>query len=248
MSIMLSIENLCSGYGEIEVLHGVNMVVNAGEIVTIIGANGAGKTTLAKTISGLIRPRSGAITFDGDEIHRRPAHKIVRLGVVHAPEGRAVLKRMTVRENLLMGAYTRSDSEVRSDLESVFARYPLLRERASQPADVLSGGERQMLAIARALMARAKLLLLDEPSLGLAPMVVEDVFATIKKLRDDGLTILLVEQNARRALQLADRGYVLERGNVVLQGTGDELLRSPDVQRTYLGVGSSKRQRSSASA
>jgi branched-chain amino acid transport system ATP-binding protein len=245
---MLSIDNLHSGYGEIEVLHGVNMVVNAGEIVTIIGANGAGKTTLAKTISGLIRPRSGAITFDGDEIHRRPAHKIVRLGVVHAPEGRAVLRRMTVRENLLMGAYTRSDSEVRSDLESVFARYPLLRERASQPADVLSGGERQMLAIARALMARAKLLLLDEPSLGLAPMVVEDVFATIKKLRDDGLTILLVEQNARRALQLADRGYVLERGNVVLQGTGDELLRSPDVQRTYLGAGSSKRQRSSASA
>lgn len=248
MSIMLSIENLRSGYGEIEVLHGVNMVVNAGEIVTIIGANGAGKTTLAKTISGLIRPRSGSITFDGDEIHRRPAHKIVQLGVVQAPEGRAVLRRMTVRENLLMGAYTRSDSEVRSDLESVLTRYPVLRERASQPADVLSGGERQMLAIARALMARAKLLLLDEPSLGLAPMMVEDVFATIKNLRVEGLTILLVEQNARRALQLADRAYVLERGNVVMQGTGDELLRSPDVQRFYLGGSSSKKQRSSAPA
>jgi branched-chain amino acid transport system ATP-binding protein len=245
---MLSIENLRSGYGEIEVLHGLNMVVNAGEIVTIIGANGAGKTTLAKTISGLIRPRSGTIAFDGDEIHRRPAHKIVRLGIVQAPEGRAVLGRMTVRENLLMGAYTRSDSDVRSDLESVLGRYPVLRERASEPADVLSGGERQMLAIARALMARAKLLLLDEPSLGLAPMMVEDVFATIKNLRVEGLTILLVEQNARRALQLADRAYVLERGNVVLQGTGDELLRSPDVQRSYLGGSSSKKQRSSAPA
>jgi branched-chain amino acid transport system ATP-binding protein len=222
------------------------MVVNAGEIVTLIGANGAGKTTLVKTVSGLIRARRGTITFKDDDIHRQPAHKIVRLGVVLAPEGRAVLRRMTVQENLLMGAYARADSDVRSDLENVLSRYPVLRERAAQAADVLSGGEQQMLAIGRALMAKPKLLLLDEPSLGLAPMVVEDVFSTIKGLRDEGLTILLVEQNARRALQLADRGYVLERGNLAMKGTGDELLRSPDVQRMYLGAVSTKKQRSTA--
>ena len=233
--MMLSVKNIRAGYGEIEVLHGVSLHVDAGEIVTLIGANGAGKTTLLKTISGVIKTREGAITFEGGDIQTRPPHEIVRAGITQAPEGRAILTRMSVSENLLMGAYVRKDGDVASDLADMYEKFPALKERANEPASVLSGGQQQMLAIARALMARPRLLLLDEPSLGLAPIVVVEIFRSIRKLRDEGITILIVEQNARQALQLADRGYVLERGNIVLEGTGETLLNDEEVERMYLG-------------
>lgn len=232
---MLIVRGLRSGYGKIEVLHDVDLRVAQGQIVTLIGANGAGKTTLLKTISGLIRPTAGAIEFEGTSIARRPAHKIVALGVSHVPEGRAILKRMTVFDNLRMGAYVRSDSEVGRDLAQVFDRFPALAERRTQMAGTLSGGEQQMLAIGRALVARPRLLLLDEPSLGLAPKFVTRIFLTLRELQQEGKTILLVEQNARQALQVADHGYVMERGRVVFSGPGRELLKMPEVQRTYLG-------------
>jgi branched-chain amino acid transport system ATP-binding protein len=232
---MLVVKSLRSGYGKIAVLHEVDLVVEHGRIVTLIGANGAGKTTLLKTISGLLRPSAGAIEFEGDDIARRPAHKIVRLGISHVPEGRAILKRMTVIDNLRMGAYVRSDWEVERDIGSVFERFPLLAERRDQMAGTLSGGEQQMLAIGRALVARPRLLLLDEPSLGLAPKFVTRILITLRELKQEGKTILLVEQNARQALQVADRGYVIERGRIVVSGSGKELLNMSEVQRTYLG-------------
>jgi branched-chain amino acid transport system ATP-binding protein len=232
---MLSIQGLRAGYGKIEVLHDVDVAVEQGQIVTLIGANGAGKTTLLKTISGLIRPAAGAITFEGESIARRPPHKIVSLGISHVPEGRAILKRMTVADNLRMGAYVRSDAEVGGDIEKLFARFPVLAERRDQMAGTLSGGEQQMLAISRALVARPRLLLLDEPSLGLAPKIITLIFQTLRELRAEGKTILLVEQNARKALQVADYAYVLERGRIALSGTGEALLNMPEVQRTYLG-------------
>ena len=201
----------------------------------MIGANGAGKTTLLKTISGLIRPTAGTIEFDGKSIVRRPPHKIVGLGLSQVPEGRAILKRMTVMDNLRMGAFTRSDSEIGNDIDAVFERFPALAERRDQLAGTLSGGEQQMLAIGRALVARPSLLLLDEPSLGLAPKFVTRIFLTLRELKKEGKTILLVEQNARQALQVADHGYVMERGRIVLSGSGQELLNMPEVQRTYLG-------------
>jgi branched-chain amino acid transport system ATP-binding protein len=232
---MLSINQLRSGYGKIEVLQDVDLTIEQGQIVTLIGANGAGKTTLMKTISGLIRPTAGSIEFAGQSIARQPPHKIVGLGLSQVPEGRAILKRMTVLDNLRMGAFLRGDAEIGQDIEAVFARFPALAERRQQIAATLSGGEQQMLAIGRALMARPSLLLLDEPSLGLAPKFITRIFLTLRELKSEGKTILLVEQNARQALQVADRGYVMERGRIVLSGSGQELLNMPEVQRTYLG-------------
>ena len=232
---MLSIAGLRAGYGKIEVLHDVTLNVETGQIVTLIGANGAGKTTLLKTISGLIRPNAGSIAFEGESIARRPAHKIVARGISHVPEGRAILKRMTVLDNLRMGAFVRNDAEVARDIEAVFVRFPVLGERRAQMAGTLSGGEQQMLAIGRALVARPRLLLLDEPSLGLAPKFVTRIFLTLRELRQEGKTILLVEQNARQALQVADTGYVMERGRIAFSGSGAALLDMPEVRRTYLG-------------
>jgi branched-chain amino acid transport system ATP-binding protein len=232
---MLAIEGLRAGYGKIEVLHDVGLAIEQGQIVALIGANGAGKTTLLKTISGLIRPTAGTIAFEGADIARRPAHKIVGLGVSHVPEGRAVLKRMSVLDNLRMGAYVRTDAETERDIDAVLARFPALAERRHHMAATLSGGEQQMLAIGRALAARPRLVLMDEPSLGLAPRLVTRIFQTLRELREEGKTILLVEQNARQALQVADRAYVMERGRIVLAGSGASLLDNPQVQRTYLG-------------
>jgi branched-chain amino acid transport system ATP-binding protein len=232
---MLAINGLRAGYGKIEVLHDVALTIAQGETVTLIGANGAGKTTLLKTISGLIKPAAGKIEFEGKNVARRPPHKIVDLGIIQVPEGRAILKRMSVLENLLMGAFRRNDAEVGSDVAAVLERFPALAERRDQTAGTLSGGEQQMLAIGRALMARPRLLLLDEPSLGLAPKFITRIFLTIRELQKEGKTILLVEQNARQALQVADRGYVMERGRIVLGGSGQELLKMPEVRSTYLG-------------
>jgi branched-chain amino acid transport system ATP-binding protein len=232
---MLSIRNLRSGYGKIEVLHDLGLEILQGQIVTLIGANGAGKTTLLKTISGLLRPSAGEIVFEGVNIARRAPHAIVALGISHVPEGRAILKRMTVLDNLRMGAYVRSDPGIEQDIDGVLTRFPVLAERRLQLAGTLSGGEQQMLAIGRALVARPQLLLLDEPSLGLAPKIVTRIFLTLRELNNEGTTILLVEQNARQALQVADHGYVMERGRIVVSGVGQELLHMPEVQRTYLG-------------
>jgi branched-chain amino acid transport system ATP-binding protein len=232
---MLMVRGLRSGYGKIEVLHDVDLAIEQGKIVTLIGANGAGKTTLLKTISGLIRSTAGTIEFEGRVINRTAAHKIVALGISHVPEGRAVLKRMTVMDNLRMGAYVRSDAEIEPDIGEVFARFPILAERRQQLAMTLSGGEQQMLAIGRALVARPRLLLMDEPSLGLAPKFVTRIFQTLRELKQEGKTILLVEQNARQALQVADHAYVMERGRIALSGSGESLLNTPEVQRTYLG-------------
>ena len=232
---MLAIKGLRAGYGKIAVLHGVDLTVDRGQIVTLIGANGAGKTTLLKTISGLVRPTAGSIEIEGGSITHRPAHQIVEMGISQVAEGRAILKRMTVLENLRMGAFVRSDPEINRDIQAMFQRFPLLQERRDGLAGILSGGEQQMLAIARALMARPRLLLLDEPSLGLAPMIVTQIFRTLRDLKAEGKTIFLVEQNARQALQIADQGYLLERGRVVLQGSGQSFLDNPEIQRKYLG-------------
>jgi branched-chain amino acid transport system ATP-binding protein len=232
---MLALQGLRSGYGNIEVLHDVSLSIERGQIVTLIGANGAGKTTLLKTISGLIRPTAGSILFEGRNIARQPAHKIVALGLSQVPEGRAILKRMTVMDNLRMGAFTRRDPQIASDIDNVFRRFPALQERREQMSATLSGGEQQMLAIGRALVARPSLLLLDEPSLGLAPKFITRIFQTLREFKKEDKTILLVEQNARQALQIADRGYVMERGRIVLSGSGADLLNNPQVQNTYLG-------------
>ena len=232
---MLAIKDLRAGYGKIAVLQGVNLTVERGQIVTLIGANGAGKTTLLKTISGLVRPTAGSIEIEGGSITHRPAHEIVELGISQVAEGRAILKRMTVIENLRMGAFVRKDPEINRDVREMFKRFPALQERQDRLAGILSGGEQQMLAIARALMARPRLLLLDEPSLGLAPMIVTQIFRTLRELKGEGKTIFLVEQNARQALQIADQGYLLERGRIALQGTGESFLDNPEVQRNYLG-------------
>ena len=232
---MLVVDDVFSGYGKSQVLHGVSLYVNEGEIVALIGANGAGKSTLLKTISGLVKAQSGIIRFQNTEIQDLSAHRIVESGVSQVAEGRAMLKRMTVLENLRIGAHVRKDKEIRQDIDQIFSKFPVLGERHDQLAGLLSGGEQQMLAIGRALMARPRILLLDEPSLGLAPMVVTEIFRTLRALRDDETTIFLVEQNARRALQVADRGYVLERGQITLEGTGQRLLDDEKIQQTYLG-------------
>ncbi len=232
---LLAVDDLQVRYGQIEALKGISLHVAAGEVVALVGANGAGKTTLMRTISGLLRPSAGTIALAGRSLLHVGADHIVRAGIAHAPEGRRVFGTLTVGENLLLGAYTRSDAESRSSLQQVYALFPRLLERQKQYAGTLSGGEQQMLAIGRALMARPKLLLLDEPSLGLAPIIVKAIFKALARIRDEGVTILLVEQNVRMALKLADRGYVLEVGRIALQGSAQELLRSPAVQAAYLG-------------
>jgi branched-chain amino acid transport system ATP-binding protein len=236
---MLRIRNLEAGYDRLKVLRHISIHVSSGEIVTIIGANGAGKTTLLKTIAGLIRARAGEMLFEKQEITRLSPEKIVFLGCSLVPEGRQVFASMTVKENLLLGGYVQyqrnKKNEVNADLERIFGLFPILREREAQLAGTLSGGEQQMLAIGRALMARPKLIMMDEPSMGLAPLIVKDIFAIIRKLRDEGNTVLLVEQNAKAALGIADRGYVLETGRIVLEENAEELLSNRDVQRAYLG-------------
>lgn len=235
MRLVLTIDGVSVFYGGIQALHSVSLNVNQGEIVSIIGSNGAGKSTLLRTISGLIRPRTGKITFLGEEIQNCAADKIVRLGIAHSPEGRRIFTNMTVRENLLLGATIRKDNEIESDMEKVLERFPRLRERFKQNAGTMSGGEQQMLAIGRALMTRPKLLLLDEPSLGLAPNLVMAIFEIITSINEAGTTVLVVEQNAHKALSIAHRAYVLETGEMVLSGTGQELLTSPKVKEAYLG-------------
>jgi branched-chain amino acid transport system ATP-binding protein len=234
---LLEVDSLDVFYGAIHALKGLSLSVDEGEVVTLIGANGAGKSTTLKTISGLLRPRGGTIRFAGQEISRTPPDRIVAMGLSQAPEGRRIFQNMTVRENLDLGAFTRRDlGGIRSDLEEVLTLFPRLKERLSQPAGTLSGGEQQMLAMGRALMARPRLLLLDEPSLGLAPFLVKDIFRIIGEINRRGTTVLLVEQNAAMALEAAGRGYVLETGEVVLADTGKALLNNPDVQRAYLGM------------
>lgn len=234
---MLEIRDLSAAYDAVEVLHGINLNVQNGEIVALIGCNGAGKTTLLRTISGLLSPKQGTITFRGAHpLHKTPPHIIVREGLAHVPEGRGVFAQMTVMENLLMGAYLRHvKQEMEEDFEYVFKLFPILKERCKQKAGTLSGGEQQMLAISRALMAKPRLLLLDEPSLGLAPLVVQTIFSILKQINNAGTTILLVEQNAHQALKLAHRGYVLETGRIVLEDTGAKLLVNPQVRKAYLG-------------
>ncbi len=234
---MLEIKNLAVSYGAINALHGISLSVAAGSIVTLIGSNGAGKTTTLKTISGLLKPRSGEIIYDGKSIAGLPPHEIVKRGLSHVPEGRMIFANLTVHENLMMGAYLQRDKQViQRELEFVFATFPRLRERAQQVAGTLSGGEQQMLAIGRALMSRPKFLMLDEPSLGLAPLLVKAIFEKIVEInRSRGLTILLVEQNANRALEISHSGYVLETGKITLQGDSASLRQNPLVQSAYLG-------------
>ncbi len=236
---MLRLRNVDAGYGSLVVLRRVSLHVSPGEIVTIVGANGAGKTTLLRTIAGLVRARAGELGFDGKDVTRAATERIVASGCSLVPEGRQVFAPMEVRENLLLGAHVQyargRRREVADDLERVYGLFPILKTRERQLAGTLSGGEQQMLAIGRALMARPKLVMLDEPSMGLAPLVVRDIFAIVKRISEEGTTVLLVEQNARSALRIASRGYVLETGRIVLQGTSEELLQNRDVQRAYLG-------------
>jgi branched-chain amino acid transport system ATP-binding protein len=232
---MLALEALDVYYGEIHALRGVALEVRGGEIVTLLGNNGAGKSTTLKTISGLLVPRHGSVVFDGSALTGVPAHEVVARGIAHVPEGRRIFNRLTVRENLTMGAYLRTDADIDADLDRAFELFPRLKERISQVAGTLSGGEQQMLAIARALMARPRLLLLDEPSMGLAPVLVEQIFTTIGSINRQGTTILLVEQNAAMALSIAHRGYVLETGAVVLSGTAGQLAENERVRHAYLG-------------
>jgi len=233
---VLTVEGLTCRYGRVTAVRELSLDVRRGELVTLIGANGAGKTTTLKAISGLLTPAGGRVLFEGEDITLASPRRILALGIAHCPEGRRVFPYMSVRENLEMGSYLRSDAaEVAADMERLFERFPVLKERREQAAGTLSGGEQQMLAISRALMSRPKLVLFDEPSLGLAPNIVERAFDIIKSIRADGVTVVMVEQNAFAALDLADRAYVLEEGRVALSGTGAELLNNPHVQRAYLG-------------
>ena len=235
--MLLKVANLAVSYGAIEALHGVTLQIEPGEIVSLIGANGAGKTTLLRTISGLLRPTRGEILFNGEtEIHELPPHEIVRLGVSHAPEGRQVFANLTTRENLLLGGYQQKQrAQLQRDLERVYHLFPVLSERREQKAGTLSGGEQQMLAIGRALMQRPKLLLLDEPSLGLAPLIVRKIFQIIKEINAEGTTVFLVEQNAKQALAIAHRGYVMQTGQVIKTDLAANLLEDPEVKKAYLG-------------
>ncbi|MBV8858547.1 MAG: ABC transporter ATP-binding protein [Acidobacteria bacterium] len=233
---MLTLENISVGYGAIRALKGVSMRVEQGEVVTLIGANGAGKTTTLRTITGLLEPTEGRILFEGQEISGKPTHQLVARGISMSPEGRGVFANLTVRENLHMGAYLKKNkAEIAQDLERGFRMFPRLKERESQKAGTLSGGEQQMLAMARALMSRPRLLLLDEPSLGLAPLVVHTIFEAIDEIRGEGTTILLVEQNAHAALKHSDRAYVLETGRIVMEGPSKELAADPRIKEAYLG-------------
>ena len=233
---LLEVKNLEVYYGVICALKGISFEVNEGEIVSLIGANGAGKTTMMQSVVGIIPKRSGSIIFDGQDITKTPCHKIVQLGMTQVPEGRRIFQELSVYENLMMGAYTVKDQQqFKEDLDKMFTKFPRLAERRNQIAGTLSGGEQQMLAMSRALMIRPKLLMLDEPSMGLAPILVDQVFEMIKELHDAGTTILLVEQNASKALEIADRAYVLETGSITLSGTGKELAQSDEVRKAYLG-------------
>lgn len=232
---MLKVEDINVYYGAIHAVKGVSLEVNEGEVVTLIGANGAGKSTVLQTISGLLRSKTGSVSFMGNSIAATPPHKIVESGLAHVPEGRRIFLQMTVQENLEMGAYTQASSGIPSDLERVFKLFPRLLERRKQVAGTLSGGEQQMLAMGRALMSNPRLLMLDEPSMGLAPILVEQIFSIIEAMNKEGTTILLVEQNAQMALSVADRAYVLETGSIAISGTGQELAASDEIRRAYLG-------------
>lgn len=244
--VLLDIRDVVAHYGGIIALNRVSLHVGHGELVALLGANGAGKTTLLRVASGLLKASEGSVVYQQRDIGGKRPDELVRLGLVHVPEGRDVLRRMSVAENLRLGAFSRSDSAgVRDDLEAVYQRFPILRQRSTQPAGTLSGGEQQQLAISRALMARPKLLLLDEPSLGLAPLLVVQVFELVSRLRDEGITILLVEQNARQALRYADRAYVMDRGHVVTEGRGAALLDDPRLPRAYFGRDAPRLRRAS---
>ena len=233
---MLQVTDLKVNYGVIQAIKGVSFEVNEGEVIALIGANGAGKTTILHTVTGLIAPKSGKIEFEGKDITKMPAHKIVTLGMAHVPEGRRVFADLSVYENLLMGAFTRKDKdEIAKTLEMVYKRFPRLRERKYQVAGTLSGGEQQMLAMGRALMSHPKILLMDEPSMGLSPLFVNEIFDIIKEVSASGTTVLLVEQNAKKALSIADRAYVLETGKIVLDAAADVLMNDPSIKKAYLG-------------
>jgi branched-chain amino acid transport system ATP-binding protein len=236
VTALLEVEDLRVSYGKIEAVKGISFSVDAGQVVTLIGTNGAGKTTTLRTLSGLLKPTSGKIVFDGKPLSGVPAHKIVALGLAHSPEGRHIFPRLTIAENLQLGAFLRKDKDgIEKDIQRAYDLFPILGERRKQAAGTLSGGEQQMLAMGRALMSRPKLLMLDEPSMGLSPIMMQKIMATISELKSQGTTILLVEQNAQAALSLADQGHVMEVGNVVLSGTGQDLLHDESVRKAYLG-------------
>ncbi|MFF7728010.1 ABC transporter ATP-binding protein [Streptomyces sp. NPDC008001] len=236
MTALLEVENLRVAYGKIEAVKGISFTVRAGQIVTLIGTNGAGKTTTLRTLSGLLKPLGGTIRFDGRPLTAVPAHRIVALGLAHSPEGRHIFPRLTIAENLQLGAFLRKDTDgITQDIRRVYDLFPILGERARQAAGTLSGGEQQMLAMGRALMSRPKLLMLDEPSMGLSPIMMQKIMTTITELKASGTTILLVEQNAQAALSLADHGHVMETGKIVLSGTGTDLLHDESVRKAYLG-------------
>lgn len=235
MSAMLEVKDLEVSYGKIKAVKGISFSVEEGEVVTLIGTNGAGKTTTLRTISGLLHPTKGSITFKGQDLTKVPAHQIVQLGIAHSPEGRRIFPKLTVEENLMLGAFARRDKGIRDDLAAAFELFPILEERRSQPAGTFSGGEQQMLAMGRAMMSRPTMLMLDEPSMGLSPIMMKRIMTTVTTLQEQGTTILLVEQNAQAALKRATKGYVLEVGTIVLSGTGQELLESDDVRKAYLG-------------
>ena len=233
--MMLELQDLTVSYGGIQALKGISLQVGEGEIVTLIGANGAGKSTTLRTISGLEKPQGGKILYNGVDITGKPSKYMVQNGLILVPEGRLIFPDMTVLENLKIGAYLRRDKDIEKDIQHMYELFPRLKERSWQMAGTLSGGEQQMLAVGRALMSRPRLLMMDEPSLGLAPLVVRDIFSIIRTIRDSGVTVLLIEQNANAALKVADRGYVLETGRIALEGTGQELLSNPAVRAAYLG-------------
>lgn len=233
---MLKVDNINVYYDQIHVLKDVSLEVNEGELVALLGANGAGKTTTLRALSGLLRPRSGSITYKGQETTLTPAHKIVSMGMAHSPEGRQIFSQLSVLENLLMGAYTRSKSDdLTKDIEWIYSLFPVLKQREKLPAGALSGGEQQMLAMGRALMSKPGLVLLDEPSLGLAPIMVEKIFEVIQLMKKNNITVLLVEQNAYESLKIADRAYVLETGSITIEGPAEELLHNSEIQKAYLG-------------
>ncbi|MCR5031683.1 MAG: ABC transporter ATP-binding protein [Lachnospiraceae bacterium] len=233
---MLEIKDLKVNYGVIQAIKGINFSVNEGEIIALIGANGAGKTTILHTITGLITPSEGSVLFNGTDLTKIPAHKIVSMGMAHVPEGRRVFADMTVYQNLKLGAFTRTDKdEIQESLENVYERFPRLKERANQYAGTLSGGEQQMLAMGRALMSHPSIILMDEPSMGLSPILVNEIFDIIKSVNDSGTTVLLVEQNAKKALSIADRAYVLETGNITIEGAAEDLLSDDRIKKAYLG-------------
>ena len=233
---MLEVKDLQVYYGVIQALKGISFHVNQGEVIALIGANGAGKTTTLQTLTGILSPKSGSIVFEGKDLTRTPAHKIVEMGMAHVPEGRRVFADMSVYENLLLGAYTRKDkAEIAESLASVYKRFPRLEERKGQRAGTLSGGEQQMLAMGRALMSRPRIILMDEPSMGLSPIFVDEIFGIIREVSESGTTVLLVEQNAKKALSIADRAYVLETGSITMDGKAEDLLNDEAVQKAYLG-------------